>query len=369
MGEEHSNRRKRVSDGGLQPTGGDANPVRILPEGNSGNGNTNAPTNDEGEWVIELGGRNSLDDPTTRLPLEPATAAQTVRSDSIYTAPTAPYPVAALATPTPAASRVTPPQSPTLPPYAAYDPSPLQAPSLSVGAGRSLAEREERDRDVEKQPVKVARQGPTACSILAITFGVIAISCSLFTFAVIKDGFSGLGNLFGWVPNIFGPPTVAIDTSRPSIIEKVSALSRLETVHYSIEKVVTGQSTGFLASDNILLVAHGDIIAGVDLSKLKEGDIVTATNTVTITLPKAEVFNPKNVLDSSKTYIYNRSRPNPLFTDAALETRIRDVAAEQILQAAIEDGVLTKAQKNAEEVLRSLISGLGYKEVIFKTAP
>jgi hypothetical protein len=330
-----------------------------LPSDNSsGNASTTPVPEDEGEWVIELGGRNIPDDPTTRLPAGPATAAQTIRASSIHTAPTAPYPVAA---------SPTPPQASALPPYATYDPAPLQAPTLS--AGRSLAEREERDRDVEKQPVKVVRQGPTPCSILAITFGVIAIACSLFTFAVIKDGFSGLGNLFGWVPNIFGPPTVSIDTSRPSIIEKVSALSRLETVHYSIEKVVTGQSTGFLASDNILLVAHGDIIAGVDLSKLKAGDIVTSTNAVTITLPKAEVFNPNNVLDSSKTYVYDRNRPNPLFTDASLETRIRDVAAEQILQAAIEDGVLLKAQKNAEDVIRSLVTGLGYEDVVFKTGP
>lgn len=226
------------------------------------------------------------------------------------------------------------------------------------------------EREV-RQPVTIVKQGPTTCAILSATFGVIAIACALLTFATIRDGFSGLGNLFGWVPNIFGPPTVSIDATRPSIIEKVSALSRLETVHYEVEKVVEGRSVGFLGDDKILLIGHGEVVAGVDLSKIKPGDIkvITDTGSVTIKLPKAEVFNPNNILDNNETRVYDRSRPNPLYVDSNLETQIRNKAAEEILQAALEDGILEKAQTNAQEVIRSLVTGLGYTDVKFESGP
>ncbi len=56
-------------------------------------------------------------------------------------------------------------------------------------------------------------------------------------------------------------------------------------------------------------------------------------------------------------------------TDPNLETRVRQVAEEQILQAAVENGIIAKAQTNAEGVIKSLVTGLGYEEVIFEHGP
>jgi hypothetical protein len=361
MGEEHVQRRKRVSDGGLEQRESDPGSVRILPESDS---KALPPTESAGEWVLEFGGKSVPDDPTTRLPAHDDAARPPLRPGTLYT---------------PAATQPTQSPPPAQLPYAPYSPAPPQAPPVELASpNRSLMERqpqrEDRTRD-DRQAVTVIKQGPSTCSIFAATFGVIAIACSLLAFATIRDGFSGLGSLFGWVPNLFGPPKVSIDTSRPSIIEKVSALSRLETVHYEVEKVVEGKSEGPLwdifTSDKILLIAHGDVIAGVDLSKLKPEDIevMTDTGSVTIKLPKAEVFNPKTILDSSKTRVYDRSGGIIPMTDPNLETRVRQVAEEQILQAAIENGIIAKAQANAESVIKSLVTGLGYTKVIFAGGP
>ncbi|HKP54483.1 MAG TPA: DUF4230 domain-containing protein [Chloroflexia bacterium] len=364
MGEEHVQRRKRVSDGGLEQRDSDPGSVRILPE----NKPTPAPPAESGgEWVIEFGGKAAPDDPTTRLPANEDPSRPPLRPGTLYT---------------PAAAPAQPPQPspPALPPYATYNQAPLVSPAIEAPSpNRSLMERpperDERTRD-DRQAVTVIKQGPSACSIFAATFGVIAIACSLLAFATIRDGFSGLGSLFGWVPNLFAPSKQSIDISRPSIIEKVSALSRLETVRYEIEKVVPGTSSGplfdFLTGDKILLIAHGDVIAGVDLSKLKPEDIkfMTETNSVTIKLPKAEVFNLKNILNNEKTTVYERNSGIIRFVpDPNLETRIRQVAEEQILQAAIENGILTQAEKNAQDVIRSLVTGLGYEEVKFESGP
>jgi hypothetical protein len=185
-----------------------------------------------------------------------------------------------------------------------------------------------------------------------------------------------LGKLTGIIPSfpdlgLVTTPTVTIDNSRPTIISSVRALSKVETVHYELEKVVTGQSTGplfdFLTSDKILLVAHGQVVAGLDLSKITDDDVIVEGEKVTITLPEPEILYSR--LDNDKTYVYDRqtgifSRPDP-----NLETQIRQAAEQQIKEAAIEDGILIKASENGEQVIRTLLTGLGFKEVEFNRSP
>jgi hypothetical protein len=198
------------------------------------------------------------------------------------------------------------------------------------------------------------------------------VSCALLAFATFQGGLDGLGKLGGVFPNFSFAvtPTVTINT-QPAIINQIRGLSRLETVNYQLEKVVTGKSSGplpdLLTSDKILLVAHGEVVAGIDLSRLKPEDVTVLSGTVTINMPDAEVLYTR--LDNDKTYVYDRqtgifSKPDP-----NLETEMRRVAEKEILDAALEDGILDKATENARTVLRTLVTGLGYKDVQFKEAP
>lgn len=225
----------------------------------------------------------------------------------------------------------------------------------------------QRDRDRER---KQARGGPSACVILAGTFSFLAVACAVLAFATLRGGLDGLGRLGGIFPQ-FGlvtTPTVTIDTSSPTLISSIRALARLETVHYQLEKVVTGKSSGplpdFLTSDKILLVAHGEVVAGIDLDKLREGDISVEGERVTIRLPEPEILYSR--LDNDKTYVYDRQTGIFNKPDPNLESQIRSVAEGQITQAATEDGILEKARANGEDVVRTLVEGLGYEDVQFE---
>ncbi len=221
-----------------------------------------------------------------------------------------------------------------------------------------------------------ARKGPSAGLVMVVTFGLVALACALLAVATVREGMNGLGRLTGLIPSmpslgLVTTPTVTIDTSRPAVIDRVRALGRLETVEYHLEKVVSGKSSGplpdFLTGDRILLVAYGEVTAGVDLSALTPEDITVVSDTVTIRLPAPQVLH--HSLDNSRTYVYDRqtglfSKPDP-----DLETQVRQAAEQQIMQAALEDGILDKARANAGEVLRTLITGLGYREVRFENRP
>src|SRR5580704_4979191 len=76
---------------------------------------------------------------------------------------------------------------------------------------------------------------------------------------------------------ITGRPTT-VDTTVPDVVQRIQRLSRLETVVYSIDTVVEGSKSSIvlpdlLAGDRILLVVHGQSIAGIDLAQLKPEDV------------------------------------------------------------------------------------------------
>ncbi len=165
----------------------------------------------------------------------------------------------------------------------------------------------------------------------------------------------------------FMAPTPTIIPDPVSIIHEVRSLARLETIQYSVEKVITADSgredLKALFGDKLLFVAHGEVIAGVDLEKLKLEDILLNGNVVSIRMPKAEVLVTR--LDNEKSYVYDRQTGLLVRPDAQLETLARQTAEDEIYKTAIEDGILKQAQTNAENFIDRLIRSLGYEEVIF----
>ncbi|HEB65154.1 MAG TPA: DUF4230 domain-containing protein, partial [Chloroflexi bacterium] len=89
-------------------------------------------------------------------------------------------------------------------------------------------------------------------------------------------------------------PTPTVIPDPITIVHDVRSLARLETVQYTIEKVVAAeQGQNVLAplfGDKLLFVAHGVVIAGVDLRKLGPDDLRVEDGVLYVTLPPAEIF-------------------------------------------------------------------------------
>jgi len=162
-------------------------------------------------------------------------------------------------------------------------------------------------------------------------------------------------------------PTPTILPDPVTIINQVRPLARLETIQYSVEKIITAEEgqelVAELFGDRLLLVAHGTVIAGVDLSKLTAEDLEFRDGILSVHLPVAEVFSAS--LDNDKTYVYDRDTGLLRKADRDLETLARQAAEAEILQAAIDDGILDQAAINAQVFLDRLLNDLGYSQVIF----
>jgi hypothetical protein len=163
-------------------------------------------------------------------------------------------------------------------------------------------------------------------------------------------------------------PTPTVIPDPITIIHQVRALARLETIQYTLEKVITAETRqgtfGFLFGDRLLFVAHGEVIAGVDLAKLDPNDLRLENGVLYVRLPEPEMFVVR--LDNERSYVYDRNIGALSRGEVDLETAARRAAEEEIGRAALEAGILDQAQQNAENFLYRLFIGLGYLDVIFE---
>ena len=162
-------------------------------------------------------------------------------------------------------------------------------------------------------------------------------------------------------------PTTTIMPDPITIVNEIKPLARLETIQYTVEKVITAETgqeiLGELFGDRLIFIAHGVVIAGVDLSKLDREDIVITSGLVEIDLPDPEIFIA--TLDNQASRVYDRQTGLFRQGDPDLETLARQAAEKEIYQSAVEDGILQKANDNAEVFLERLLDDLGFDEVIF----
>jgi hypothetical protein len=215
------------------------------------------------------------------------------------------------------------------------------------------------DSNVEK-PAR--GRSPWPWVILAI---VLTPLLALIVAAVITLG----GALQAWhtVQNLFTGRLV-LRTEQPAVITQVRQLNRLETVSFTIEKVIEGgQDQGNpllndLLGDRLLFIAHGNVIAGVDFSQLQPDDVVTqADGSVSLRLPPAQILS--HALDSGQSRVYDRRVGLLTKGDPNLESQVRAEADQEIVTAACQGGILTQADANAQTQVRALLESMGVKQM------
>ena len=123
-------------------------------------------------------------------------------------------------------------------------------------------------------------------------------------------------------------PTPTIIPDPITIIHEVRSLSRLETIQYSVEKIITADSGNVifdqLFGDKLLFVAHGVVIAGIDLGKITNEDLWMEDIVLHIDLPEPEIFIA--TIDNDKSYVYDRDIGFLKRGNIELETLARQAA-------------------------------------------
>ena len=159
-------------------------------------------------------------------------------------------------------------------------------------------------------------------------------------------------------------------TTSPVVVEGIQDLNQLATVRWRESVIVTRESGGtelerLLVGEKVLLVAAGDVEAGVDLESLGRDDVRVSGETVTIRLPEPVILSVS--LDEGATRVYNRDfGPLNVRPDDDLVEQARAAAVERLEQTARDEDILAQAERNAENGIRSFVTSLGFEEVRFE---
>lgn len=163
-----------------------------------------------------------------------------------------------------------------------------------------------------------------------------------------------------------------IRTDQAAVVQEMRSLNRLETSAFTIEKIIEAGTQGnafedFLFGDRLLLIAHGNVIAGVDLSQLESSAVKINEGQLIVQLPPTEIFITD--LDETKTRVYDRQQGLLTRGERNLEGVARQAAEEEIRKAACEAGILTKAAENAKTQLTTFLNALDFSQVTVEVTP
>ena len=221
--------------------------------------------------------------------------------------------------------------------------------------------------DLTPRSAKPARSRTTLAFalIIGVFLGVLAVGSTGWWMLSRNSGRDFLSHMWSAATG----RTLSIDVSQPTVVDRIQRLQRLETVVYTMDKLVTGAKENpifpdFLAGDRLLMMVHGEVVAGIDFSSLKGGDVRVNGKQVHLHLPASQVFSTR--LDSAKTRVYSRQTGFLVPTDPNLETEVRQEAERELQAAALADGILQTAQQNAGATISSLLQGLGFEKIEFE---
>jgi hypothetical protein len=174
------------------------------------------------------------------------------------------------------------------------------------------------------------------------------------------------GRAWDWVRDPLGWSQSRV-FSGPVVLERIQALQRLETCRYRGEVVVRGRTGGllpaWLVGDRVLFVGRGEVVAGLDLARLRPQDVRIAGSSLTLRLPESEILSSR--LDNRESEVADRETGLLSQPDRTLESRVRAEAEDRIRSAAVENGVLRTAEQKGREVLSEQLHLFGFREVHF----
>ena len=153
----------------------------------------------------------------------------------------------------------------------------------------------------------------------------------------------------------------------PTVVRSITDLSNLTTVElveYTIvEKGTDGGFLDWANGDKLQLFAVARIGAGINLGEVTVRSFTLSDDgVVELTVPSATIQYV--AVDNQATQILDRE--TGLFTkgDPRLETDARRVAEDVLKQAALDEGILLKAEENARQVITNFLLNLGYRGVV-----
>ena len=182
--------------------------------------------------------------------------------------------------------------------------------------------------------------------------------------AVIVAAWLFLFNPFAWNMNLFGKPQIE---KTANIVEEVKKISELTTACFYEESVIQKEKTTTkkhwikneidTVKHSIVLTAFCKVRAGYDLSKLGDNDLIVKGDTISIKLPAPQIFDVISNPSDYKTFESTGDWSHEEIVAMQVEKK------ERVLQNALNNNILEKANNIGKGRVLTLLQGLGFNVI------
>ncbi len=170
-----------------------------------------------------------------------------------------------------------------------------------------------------------------------------------------------------------------------TILHEIESIGKLELVKYNFKEILDYQrltsakfnmSTGlrfyeYSPDSKLVLIATGEAVGCIDLTKLRMEDISATDSTLTVRLPGPELCYHKLDMENTRVHSFSRgSWWSRLFVDEEEDKRTFELAyqnaEQQIKKAALESGMMQKTKENAVALLKPMLERMTGKQVFLQ---
>ena len=160
--------------------------------------------------------------------------------------------------------------------------------------------------------------------------------------------------------------TIAASPKAPTLVtaDKFEQMGKLVLVRITVKEVLkqVKERPFYLPNAEALLLIVGEVSAGVDLEKVKQGDISETATRVTIKLPKPEILMSKINHDQSMVYDVRGGG----WSTAELVDQAYKAAEPKIIDAAKTMGYAATCESNARKILTAMFGQMSGKEILIE---
>jgi Protein of unknown function (DUF4230) len=175
-------------------------------------------------------------------------------------------------------------------------------------------------------------------------------------------------NILPSIGNLFKSKQVTIDNT-PVLVKEVKNIAQLMTMS-SYDEVVVDTSkyskpgfpvtlitNGTSSKTQLVIIAKGQIIAGIDLQELDESKIYLKKDSVSLILPRAKVLEA--IVNPSQFEIFIEEKR----WDPSEVSSLKIEARELMVHRATQQGLLIKATAKAKLIMESFLRSAGFKRI------
>ncbi|MDO5640740.1 MAG: DUF4230 domain-containing protein [Neisseria sp.] len=147
--------------------------------------------------------------------------------------------------------------------------------------------------------------------------------------------------------------------TREGVLTQIQNLNRLESTAFYIDTIIKTEKPGnwyalWQDAQTGLFMAHGRVVAGVDLNKLAAENVNVVNGKVIISLPPVEILSVS--LDNIDVYDIKTGSLGLTPIDKSVFQAVQDAGKKQVLESACKADILTHAQNQAQQQLETLFA-------------